>query len=251
MARVETYARYKVHEGKLGAFREKVTALVEASKAGSPVRLDWFSNDETSEAAGIAIHRDDDAIAVHLERLAPAYQDLLTVADLMTIDQLGGRVTGPVARAFGQEPRHFDFDGGVHEVPDFDPEDGVIEIFTRFFINPGELETFQAYADEILAIVREKDPGTIRYDWFYDKAGEQCIAMDTYAGWDGTVTHMKNCHEPHDALLKHSKMITEFLGRLKPDLEARLASFKPYVFQFDAGLKPYSTGLNAGLWPAA
>lgn len=251
MGRIETYARFKIHDGQLAAFRRQAKALVDAAKRQPPVRLDWFSSAETNEAAAIAIHRDEAALAGHLDQSADAYAGLLKIAGLQSLDQLGGADTAPAASIFGMAPRHFRFDGGVHEVPAFDPADGVIEIFTRFFIKPGEFEIFKTYADQVLAIVREKDPGTIRYDWFYDTANEQCIAMDTYAGWDGTIKHMKNCHVPHDELTKHGTMITEFLGEMDPALNARLAAFKPYILKYDAGLKPQSSGRDAALWPPA
>ena len=42
---------------------------------------------------------------------------------------------------------------------------GKINAIARITINEGQLETLLANAEKAVAIVREKDPGTLKYDW--------------------------------------------------------------------------------------
>lgn len=252
MARVETYARYRIRDGAVDEFRRLAAALVRGAGRGgpAPVRFDWFSNGDRGEAAAIAIHRDDRALAAHLAAAATGYRALLATCEVQSLDVLGAAAPQALAEVFGVAPRAFRFDKGLTRIPATDPALGWIEVYTRFAIRPGELVPFRAYADEIVRIADERDPGTLRYDWYYDAAGEQCIAMDTYAGLKATVDHMKNCHEPHEGLLRHASMVTKFLGELAPDAQARLAAFRPFVLGFDVGLRPRSSGGDVREWPA-
>jgi quinol monooxygenase YgiN len=117
-----------------------------------------------------------------------------------------------------------------------------IEIYTRFFINPGSLAAFREAAAAMLQTTRENDPGTSRYDWFYDAAESECLALDTYDDAAAMFAHMANCHDAHERLLANATMVTEFLGGLPAAALAGLSKYEPYILPFFAGLKPYSQG---------
>jgi quinol monooxygenase YgiN len=114
---------------------------------------------------------------------------------------------------------------------------GPIEIYTGFAIQPGQLAQFKRLAVELTNVVRAKDLGTTRYDWFYNDAQHVCIAMDTYVDAPAMFAHMKNCHEAHEKLLPLSTMTTEFLGELPSVAMQAVAKYQPYILKFLCGLQ--------------
>ena len=90
---------------------------------------------------------------------------------------------------------------------------------------------------DLIPIVSSKDPGTTRYDWFYDDEKLQCVAMDCYKDTPSMFAHMKNAHDVHELLFDHSTMVTEFLGELPEEAKAAVARYNPYIRPLYAGLK--------------
>ena len=117
-----------------------------------------------------------------------------------------------------------------------------IEIYTHFALHPGKLDVFKRDAAALLEVVKQKDTGTSRYDWFYDDANLTAVAADTYDDPASMFSHMRNCHEAHNKLLHHSTMVTEFLGTLPLAAMQAVAKYDPYIAPFLVGLRAYSSG---------
>lgn len=248
---IETYAKFKIHPGKMEEFKTRLQALVKQVRANEPrtMRYDWFVCDDKYEAVAMDCYVDEDAMFAHQKNAGPFHRAVLEVSD-MSVEFLGIPTQGALdaVKKFG--PQFFEFDSGLDQGPGalrFTPSSGTpsiehIEIYTRFQIHDGKLEEFKRDADALLAVVKEKDTGTLRYDWFYDDSKNLCIAMDTYKDAEGMFTHMKNAHDAHEKLLHLSSMTTEFLGELPPAANAAVAKYSPYILPFYAGLKSYSGG---------
>jgi len=248
---IETYAKFKIHPGKLEEFKTRLAALAPRVRENEPntLRYDYFLNEEKCEAVAMDYYGDSHAMFAHQQNAGPFHRALLECSD-MSVEFLGIPTDDAVdaVKKFG--PQFFVFDKGLDDVPGalrFTREPGTpstehIEIYTRFHIHDGKLEEFKKGADEILATVKEKDTGTLRYDWFYDDSKNICIAMDTYKDADGMFNHMQNCHAPHSKLLELSTMTTEFLGELPAAAKEAVTKYSPYILPFHAGLKSYSAG---------
>ena len=50
----------------------------------------------------------------------------------------------------------------------------MLEVSARVKVRPGQLEGFKRQAAEIVRLARERDTGTLRYDWFLSSDGTQC-----------------------------------------------------------------------------
>lgn len=65
----------------------------------------------------------------------------------------------------------------------------------RIQIPDGHLEEFKAAAARCLDGVRERDEGTLRYDWYLNADGTECIVLERYRDSDAVMSHMANIGE--------------------------------------------------------
>jgi quinol monooxygenase YgiN len=74
------------------------------------------------------------------------------------------------------------------------------EVRARLKVREGQLEGFKRQAAEMMRQAREKDTGTLAYDWFLSKDGTQCEVREAYVDADALVEHAFNVREARDAL---------------------------------------------------
>jgi quinol monooxygenase YgiN len=77
---------------------------------------------------------------------------------------------------------------------------GEFEARARLKIRDGKLEGFKRQAAELIRQTKEKDTGTLAYDWFISKDGTQCEVHKAYVDADALVQHAINVREARDAL---------------------------------------------------
>jgi len=74
------------------------------------------------------------------------------------------------------------------------------EVRARMKIREGQLEGFKRQAAVMMRQAREKDTGTLAYDWFISNDGTQCEVREAYVDPDALVEHAFNVREARDAL---------------------------------------------------
>ena len=77
---------------------------------------------------------------------------------------------------------------------------GQFEVRARLKIREGQLEGFKQQAAEVLRQAREKDTGTLAYDWYLSKDGTECEVREAYVDADALVDHAFHVREARDAL---------------------------------------------------
>lgn len=75
-----------------------------------------------------------------------------------------------------------------------------LHLSAKMKIRKGMLEGFKKQASECIKQVKEKDTGTLQYDWFLSEDASECEIRETY----------KNS----EALLEHASHLKEALGIL-------------------------------------
>ena len=70
----------------------------------------------------------------------------------------------------------------------------------RMKIRDGKLEGFKAQAVEMMRLAREKDTGTLAYDWFLSQDGTECEVREVYVDADALVEHAINVFEAREVL---------------------------------------------------
>src|SRR5918995_4081315 len=77
---------------------------------------------------------------------------------------------------------------------------GQFEVRARLKIREGQLEEFKRQAAEIMRQAREKDTGTLAYDWYLSKDGTECEVREAYVDADAFIEHAFHVREARDAL---------------------------------------------------
>lgn len=67
-----------------------------------------------------------------------------------------------------------------------------LEVSAHLTVRPGCLDGFKRQAAELIRITKEKDTGTLRYDWFLSTDGTTCEVREEYTGAEGLIEH--NAH---------------------------------------------------------
>ena len=62
-------------------------------------------------------------------------------------------------------------------------------------VRDGQLEGFKRQASEMMRVTREKDTGTLAYDWFLSNDGTECEVHESYVDADALVEHALNVRD--------------------------------------------------------
>ena len=89
-------------------------------------------------------------------------------------------------------------------------------------IHTGKLEEFKAVAQACMASTREKDCGTLQYDWFFNEEETQCLVRERYRDSDAVLEHMGNLGETLGALLDTCDLSIEVFGDPSDELVLEL-----------------------------
>jgi len=81
---------------------------------------------------------------------------------------------------------------------------GQFEVRARLKIREGQMEGFKRQAAELMRQAREKDTGTVAYDWFLSSDGTQCEVREAYRDADAFIEHAFHVREARDTLFGES-----------------------------------------------
>jgi quinol monooxygenase YgiN len=74
------------------------------------------------------------------------------------------------------------------------------EVRARLKVRDGQLEGFKRQAAEMMRITKEKDTGTLAYDWFLSEDGTMCEVHEAYVDADALVEHAMNVRRAREAM---------------------------------------------------
>ena len=115
-------------------------------------------------------------------------------------------------------------------------EESRIYILTEFTITPGKVDAFREIAQELLDIVKEKEPETLRYIWYFDKDQSKSYLVEEYPNAAALRAHATHLGVTLPKILKISKPKFVVLG--KPNLVTKeiLSGFGSQNFTYWNGL---------------
>lgn len=70
-----------------------------------------------------------------------------------------------------------------------------LQISARMKIREEKLEGFKLQAAECIRLTKEKDTGTLQYDWFLTSDGTECEIREVYESSEALVEHKHNLRE--------------------------------------------------------
>lgn len=103
-------------------------------------------------------------------------------------------------------------------------------------IHHGQFEAFKAIAIKCIGIVKEKDRGTLQYDWFYSDDNSTCVVREQYESSEAVLEHMGNLGPTLGELLAISDLKLEVYGNPSDDVISALEGLEVKYFSFEAGL---------------
>ena len=110
-----------------------------------------------------------------------------------------------------------------------------IQLSARLKVHDGKLEEFFALCNECISIVREKEPSSLQYQYFFHKETSEMVVRETYADSNGLLAHMGNVGEPLGKLLGMSDPFIEVYGNASDQLKGALAGLPTSYHEYFRG----------------
>jgi len=105
-----------------------------------------------------------------------------------------------------------------------------LQTTVRFRIHDGKLDEFKGLVDQCVQITRERDAGTLQYDWFLSADGKECVLRDRYRDSAAVLEHAGNLGELMGRFFSISDPEVEFFGAPSAELLGALAMLQPRVY---------------------
>jgi quinol monooxygenase YgiN len=102
-------------------------------------------------------------------------------------------------------------------------EMNAIQVTAPLTIHEGKLEEFKELAAQCMRSVRERDSGTLQYDWFFSDTQTECVVRETYKDSVAVLEHIANLGATLEAILGVCDMPLKSMD-LPPPTLSRLRS---------------------------
>jgi quinol monooxygenase YgiN len=92
------------------------------------------------------------------------------------------------------------------------------------FTDKDKASEFRRLSEECMRIVREQDPGTLRYEIFLDETGLRAMVIEEYEDVAALIAHSQNIgDELSRAVISTGEVVGELLGEIPQDFRDGLA----------------------------
>jgi quinol monooxygenase YgiN len=105
-----------------------------------------------------------------------------------------------------------------------------LQLTARFMIHDGQLEKFKQLAKACMQSTKDKDKGTLQYDWYFNSDETECRVRETYVDSDAILAHIGNLGPLLGELLAISDFYPELYGSPSQALINATAALKPTVY---------------------
>jgi quinol monooxygenase YgiN len=105
-----------------------------------------------------------------------------------------------------------------------------LQLTTRFAIHNGKLSEFKSLVTRCMEVVRDRDSGTLQYDWFLNAEGTECVLRERYRDSDAVLEHAMNLGDLMGRFMGISDPDIEIYGAPTDALLAAIAALRPRVY---------------------
>lgn len=105
-----------------------------------------------------------------------------------------------------------------------------LQLTARFTIHDGKLDEFKELASQYMKVVREKDSGTLQYDWFLNDARTECVVRERYRDSDAVLEHAADLGDLMGRFMGISTPEIEIYGAPTNGLLEAIAALQPRVY---------------------
>lgn len=105
------------------------------------------------------------------------------------------------------------------------------KISVRFVLtlHDGRIDALRGIATKCVAAVREKDTGTLQYDWYLSPDGKECVVLETYESSEAFLDHMGNVGPLLGELMELGTGHLDIFGEPSHELREAAAAFEPAI----------------------
>jgi len=111
-----------------------------------------------------------------------------------------------------------------------------LESVALFKIHDGKLKEFKALAKQCLAIVKEQEENTLRYDWFFNEDNTECVVIEKYTDSNAVFVHLGDFGDLLGQLTEIADLSLEVYGDPSEELKKTIAPMNPKLYSFYQGL---------------
>ena len=104
-----------------------------------------------------------------------------------------------------------------------------IQVTARLVIHEGKLEEFKELAAQCMQLVRERDSGTLQYDWFFSDDHTECV-VQTYKDSAAVLEHIANLGPTFGAILSVCDSAFEVYGSPSDELVKATAGLARRIY---------------------
>ena len=112
----------------------------------------------------------------------------------------------------------------------------LIKVRALFKINEGQLETLKQLKEQLISVVKEKEKGTLMYDWYINEDAMECAVLEDYADSEAVLEHAANTEDLLQKLMEIGELSLEVYGDPNEELSKVLIQFGAKVFPFTSAL---------------
>ncbi len=111
-----------------------------------------------------------------------------------------------------------------------------LQVTARCKIHDGQLVAFRKAAQECMKSVRERDEGTLQYDWFYNGDLTECVVRERYRDSDAVMQHVANLGDTMGELLTVCDLSVEVFGEPSAELLEATAEIPTTIYSYLQGI---------------
>ncbi len=111
-----------------------------------------------------------------------------------------------------------------------------IKATALFKIKEGKLEEFKQLIPGFISIVKQKDPGTLTYDWHLNEESMECVVLEIYTDSQSLMAHAGNVGEYLQKAIELADLSLELYGNPSEELIVALAGLSVKIYPFFAGI---------------
>jgi quinol monooxygenase YgiN len=105
-----------------------------------------------------------------------------------------------------------------------------LQLTARFTIHEAKLAQFKSLAEQCMESVRQRDSGTLQYDWFFNADETECVVRERYRDSAAVLEHATNLGDLLPGIAAVSRPDIEIYGAPTAELLEALAGLVPRVY---------------------
>ena len=111
-----------------------------------------------------------------------------------------------------------------------------LQVSARIKLHGDRPKDLKELAEQCVERVRQRDSGTLQYDWFYNRDQKECVVRETYTGSEALLAHLDHLGDLLEELNQIGSMSVELYGDPSAELLEALQESDVTTYEYLEGL---------------